>query len=331
MLFRRKSRVAAEPVGHVAEGGAAGPGGRMPGRALVAGWFSFPDNKATFGDSRAMDVVCRWLREAHIPFDVAGNAANRVPGIPWDVVDPAAYTIFVFVCGPWWGNPAILSRFRHCLKVGIGLTVHGQDRMGFDVVIPRDGLGEENPDLALAASPAFVPVAGIALVHPQPPYGDRQRHARVQAVVDEVLAGGAVAPLFLDTLLAGNPGRLTHADQFSSLVQRTDVIVTTRLHGLVFALACGVPAVAIDPIAGGAKVAAQARALGWPVTLAGEAVDAATLADRVAECVAGRFAADLERCRRDADAALAAVRGRFLAALPAPARITPGDDPPRPR
>jgi len=289
----------------------------VPGhrRALVAGWFSFPDTKATFGDSRAMEVVCRWLREAGIPFDVAGDERNHVSGIAWDAIEPAAYTIFVFVCGPWWDNPGILDRFRHCLTIGIDLTVHGADTLGFDVLIPRDGLGEANPDLVLASDTDPVPVAGVALVHPQPPYGDRQRHERVQAVVDEFLAAGTVAPLYLDTLLLNNPGRLTTADQFAALVRRTDVMVTTRLHGLVFALLERVPAVAIDPIAGGAKVTAQARALDWPLLLAGETLSAAELADHVHHCAAGRLATEVERCRARAIARLGPIRERFLAAV----------------
>ena len=52
------------------------------------------------------------------------------------------------------------------------------------------------------------------------------------------------------------------------MIGRADVVVTTRLHGLVLALKQGVPALAVDPVAGGAKVAAQAAVWGWPVLLA---------------------------------------------------------------
>ena len=40
-------------------------------RALVAGWFSFEGMGATAGDILARDVVCGWLEEAAIPYDVA--------------------------------------------------------------------------------------------------------------------------------------------------------------------------------------------------------------------------------------------------------------------
>ena len=71
--------------------------------------------------------------------------------------------------------------------------------------------------------------------------------------------------------------RLAHGDwrspataaQVEAVIARADVAVTTRLHGLALALKNGIPALAIDPVAGGAKVAAQAAAWGWPVPLPG--------------------------------------------------------------
>jgi hypothetical protein len=60
------------------------------------------------------------------------------------------------------------------------------------------------------------------------------------------------------------------AEAFMSLVSRLDVVITTRLHGLVLALRAGVPALAVDPVAGGGKVTAQARAWRWPGILAAE-------------------------------------------------------------
>ncbi len=44
-----------------------------------------------------------------------------------------------------------------------------------------------------------------------------------------------------------------------------DIVVTTRLHGMVLALKNGVPAIAVDPIVGGAKITQQARAINWPI------------------------------------------------------------------
>jgi polysaccharide pyruvyl transferase WcaK-like protein len=46
-----------------------------------------------------------------------------------------------------------------------------------------------------------------------------------------------------------------------------DLVITTRLHGLVLALKNGVPAIAIDPIPRGFKIEGQAHTVGWPVVL----------------------------------------------------------------
>jgi hypothetical protein len=43
-------------------------------------------------------------------------------------------------------------------------------------------------------------------------------------------------------------------------MRRVDVLLTNPLHGLVYALHNGVPTIAVDPVAGAAKLAAQARA-----------------------------------------------------------------------
>jgi hypothetical protein len=60
------------------------------------------------------------------------------------------------------------------------------------------------------------------------------------------------------------------AEALTALVSRLDAVITTRLHGLVLALHAGLPALAVDPVAGGGKVTAQARAWGWPAIVAAE-------------------------------------------------------------
>ncbi|MCC5477959.1 polysaccharide pyruvyl transferase family protein [Streptomyces barringtoniae] len=78
-------------------------------------------------------------------------------------------------------------------------------------------------------------------------------------------AGKDCARLAADTRLAAGDWRLcATAEQFLALVSRCDLVVTTRLHGLVPALRTGTPVIAVDPVSGGAKVGAQARAVGRP-------------------------------------------------------------------
>jgi hypothetical protein len=88
-----------------------------------------------------------------------------------------------------------------------------------------------------------------------------------------------------------------------------------RLHGLVLALAQGVPAVAVDPISGGAKVLAQARALDWPASMAVDAFDHATLVRHFEWCLTP---AARERARASVAAGLedaAEIRDALVAYL----------------
>ena len=73
------------------------------------------------------------------------------------------------------------------------------------------------------------------------------------------------ARLELETRLDVRDWRLCATPaQLESVLSRLDLVVTDRLHGMVLALRAGVPALAVDPVEGGAKVTAQARACGWP-------------------------------------------------------------------
>ncbi len=246
-------------------------------RALVAGWFSFEGRKATFGDVQAMEVVRRWLDELDCPYDVAGHPQNRVDGVDIELVDPNDYSIFIFVCGPWGGGRSLLHRFEHCFKIGVDLSIRNSAH-GFDLLFPREFASTHQPDLAFAAGSHEVDVVGVALVHPQPAFGERQRHAEVQAAVDRYFEVSGAVRVPLDTLLHENTAGIDHVAQLEAMIRRVDVVITSRLHGLVYSLKNGIPAVAIDPIAGGAKVTSQATALDWPLLLAGDRVDSEQIA-----------------------------------------------------
>ena len=246
-------------------------------RALVAGWFSFEGRKATFGDVHAMEVVRPWLEELDCPYDIAGQPQNRVDGVDINRIDPKEYSIFIFVCGPWGGGGSLLQRFSHCLKIGVDLSIRNNSH-GFDLIFPREFASTHAPDLAFDAKSNEVDVVGVALVHPQPAFGERQRHAEVQMAVDRYFESSGAARIQLDTLLHENTAGIEGVAQLEALIRRVDVVITSRLHGLVYSLKNGIPAVAIDPIAGGAKVTSQASALNWPILLEGDGIDSGKIA-----------------------------------------------------
>lgn len=283
--------------------------------ALVVGWFSYPDRKATFGDIRAKDVICDWLADEGIPFDVAGNQTNRVDGVDIYTINPRKYSIFIFVCGPWHFDQSILEKFQHCVKIGVGLSIAEEGNEGFDYIIPRDSPAENNPDLVFLAKTLIVPVVGIVLVHPQPMYGDKQRHHIVQVVIDNMINKGEIAPLRMDTLLVNNGAGLKHPSQFESLIRRTDVVISTRLHGMVFSLKNGVPVIAIDPIAGGAKITAQAKTLKWPLIIDSEDLTLENLSEAIALCVNGAMKTDVMLCRSNAEKAASNMKSKMQSIL----------------
>jgi hypothetical protein len=113
-----------------------------------------------------------------------------------------------------------------------------------------------------------------------------------------------------DTRLDGRDWRLARTpDQLESIIKRLDVVVTSRMHGLVLALKNGVPALAVGPIAEGAKVSAQAAAWSWPAVMGANTLTDADLDHWWGWCRSTQGQAHAGRCGRDAS------RGTLIALL----------------
>jgi hypothetical protein len=242
-------------------------------RVLIVGWSSVLHGEATAGDVLSMRAVAEALTDAGIDAETAWSAVMCPPGgLCLDDADPGGYTHLVFACGPLHGAPIreLHERFADCIRIAVGVSVldPGDPAVtGFSTVIARDVRGEGGlRDLAARPVPEAVPVVAVFLTHGQQEYGDRRRHDDVSGVLGRWLGSRDMARLDLDTRLDPRDWRLAATPgQLESVIRRVDVVVTTRLHGLVLALKNGVPVVAVDPVSGGAKVSAQARAWGWPV------------------------------------------------------------------
>lgn len=237
-------------------------------RALLAGWFSFEGMGATAGDLIVRDLVARWLTEGGVPHEVA-NTPRFGPGVSWRDVDTSRYTDVVFVCGPFGNGPPLtefLDRFAEQRLVGLDVSML-QD-LGewdpFDLLLERDSSRAARPDLTLLAAVDPVPLAGLVLVHPQSEYGDRGRHAGADAMLRSLGSDAGLAMLPIDTRLDAEGNELASPEQVLAAIKAMDVVLTTRLHGMVLALHAGVPPIVLDPIAGGAKVTRQAEVLRWP-------------------------------------------------------------------
>jgi hypothetical protein len=90
-------------------------------------------------------------------------------------------------------------------------------------------------------------------------------------------------------------------------------VLTTRLHGLVLAIKHGVPAIAVDPVLGGAKISKQAAVLRWPLVFGVDRLDPDELSRAFATALEPEGRALARRTRARALRQLADVRGRLIA------------------
>ncbi|HWG64057.1 MAG TPA: polysaccharide pyruvyl transferase family protein [Streptosporangiaceae bacterium] len=308
---------------------AAGAGPQAGTHVLVTGWPSFLHGEATAGDVLSMEAVRAALVSAGIGCELAWSPVFRPDGPALDDADPSRFSHLVFTCGPLHGVQIeqLHLRYGSCTRIAVGVSVidPGDPAVtGFHIVIPRDAAHlAPRRDLAALSPVRQVPVAGVVLAGAQPEYGRAGWHAKVTGDLVAWLGGLNCGRVPLDTRLDARDWQ-HHATpgQLESIIGRLDVVVTTRLHGLVLALKNGVPALAVDPVAGGAKVAAQARAWGWPALTAPVPLDPRQLdalwewslsADalaRAASVRSGRQSPTLS------ESLLTALRGELVGRLP---------------
>ncbi len=235
-------------------------------RVLLTGWFSFRQGEVTAGDVLALESVSSALDAAGLGYDTAWSEVFRPGGLRLDEALPQRYSHLIFVCGPVHGQQV----------AGLHGRFPGSRRIAIGVTV---GQGE---------------------------YGERRRHDVVIDWITGWLGSKICAPVPLETRLDIRDWRLcSTAEAFMSLVARLDIVVTTRLHGLALALSAGVPVLAVDPVAGGGKVTAQARAWGWPGLVPAEhSADPGRLDDPWDWCLsaAGRQAAHDASRQPDHDA-----------------------------
>jgi hypothetical protein len=269
-------------------------------RVLVSGWFSFDEVIATVGDELGADAVVGWLRELGVDHDVAW-APYLGRGPHWRDLDPGDYTHLVFVSGPLMDMPLVrdlTAAFAHAQRWAVNVSVVPDDASAlFHQVWARDAPGLARPDLAMGTTTPDVPVVAVAFAPPQEEYGPRSQADRVRATIEGWLGARAIPWFELDMDLYSAPHERFPA-QVEALVRRADVVVSMRLHGLVLGVAHGVPVIACDAIAGGAKVSAQAAALGWPVVLQAGEIDPTTLDAALEHALSGTLTEELAEARR---------------------------------
>jgi hypothetical protein len=310
----------------------------MTPRALLIGFFS------TVGDIDSLRIVQQWLQHAHLPSDVAPYSPVTRAAMPDTLnirdVRPEIYTHLIIICGPCYPElfrrkTTFLERFAHCRKIGINLTMVRPLAAWnpFDDLLERDSDRTQRPDLTfLAPDDQAVPVAARCLIAKQRHYGTRQLHAQATAAINAALERNHLAPVDIDTRWA-DPVNLTgqrSSADIVSILRRTDLLLTTRLHGLVLGLRAGIPVIAIDPVRGGAKVSAQCQALHWPHVCRTENLTPQWMDQTIAWALSPDARPLVQATVHTARAHLASFESDFRAALDRPPPAAPGAKPGKP-
>ena len=283
---------------------------------LLAGWFSFEQMGASAGDLLARDLVRDWLHEEQHSCDIA-VAAPFSDGIAWQDAEPAQYGGLIFVCGPFGNGPPLvdfLAHFAGLPLIGVNLTMLQRldEWNPFDLLLERDSSATSRPDLVFATSQPRVPVAGLVLVHHQSEYRDRARHTDANEALQELIDSRELAVIPIDTRLDDNQVGLRTSAEVESLIARMDVVLTTRLHGMVLALKNGVPALVVDPIAGGAKISRQAKAIGWDKVYVADALKPQELQSALDYCLSAEGGARARRIAERAAGKCEAIKQEFV-------------------
>ena len=291
-------------------------------RALILGHFS------TIGDVESLAYVTEQLQEEGIAYDAMPFNEKLTPyverGISRADMEPSSYTHLIVVCGPFWPELLVrrgidLQRFQHCTRIGVNLTMiePTDDWNPFHLLIERDSDRAVRPDISFLQRPTTRPVVGLCIIERQREYGSLQRHAAAVSMLRELVQVRDLSAVSIDTRWPAhrNSGGLASAAQVSSVIGRMDVLLTNRLHGLVYGLKTGVPVLAIDPVDGGGKVSQQAGILHWPAIARPGAVSQDELSRMLDWCLSADGKSAARRIAEEAREKLRPVGEQFRAAL----------------
>jgi hypothetical protein len=245
---------------------------------LLCWWGSIPGG-VTIGDLMAVNNLSAELRSrghehsilSHPRFATDGHIKCRT--LP--LIKSGVGTL-VFVCGPLLSNPRLLSLFRlfpAARKLAVGVSVlpgEGTINRLVSEFVARDGTTPCFFDLALDAIKPVCPPSqdrplrvGLCFRGRQKEYGSvKCKAGRAEALLERVAATITSRPLRISTELSRSSPECIRS-QFEAV----DLVLTTRLHGSLLTLAHGKPVIAIDQIAGGAKVLPLLSRIEWPYVL----------------------------------------------------------------
>lgn len=243
---------------------------------ILMWWGSYGySGRPTIGDLMAVDNLSQCLNEHGVEHAVISHSelGQKHHFAVDNILAIKPVSTVVFVCGPLTDSRQLrdfLNRQGQARKVAVGVSVlanHDAMNRRFDRIVARDGIEPSYFDLAITRTVA--PAAGktrraaLCLRGHQKEYGkDRPAKADESAAFFRDLTDTHGIETFeIDTILSPTNG----AEEILSGFANSDIVLTTRMHGALLALAAGKPVIALDQIPGGAKVSAVLSKVGWPL------------------------------------------------------------------
>lgn len=247
----------------------------------LAFWGTRKHDRAhlTIGDILSAETVYHALQRRGVPTRILFEG-NDYPSSAVQLVDPtlvtaADFSAFIFVCGPlhaMGSTQSFFNRFSSIPRIALNVsqvTASADAEKLFDLILWRDRPGYETFDVAISAAKPRKSQriggrsgVGVCLVSDQPEYGSAgQRGLQARALVDQALKKIGETPVEISTMLQG-----ASPEDVENAFGGVRLVITTRLHGGLFSIRNATPFVAVDQVAGGAKVwRVIGKALGWPL------------------------------------------------------------------
>lgn len=261
-------------------------------KIALCGWFSLEKGQATSGDIFCLNRVIAWLKEWGIQFEVIYSKKSGGPG--YASYNSKNFSSQIFVCGPIDGKYNIQTElfewFEGKWYFWSNSVVDVYNRMDATNTLCRDGLVTTYPDFSFLFSVPDRPFILTIFRGAQKEYGlSNCFHDTVSNIVNEFLQSHEYFYENLSTELDCSwHDMLRKSIAIEKFISCADIVITTRLHGLVHTLRSGRMAIAIDQIKGGAKVASLCRQIDYPYFILAENLTTGWLQENVSYLLSRR-------------------------------------------
>lgn len=246
----------------------------MNKRLILCGYFSLKYRTCTVGDLMVLHSLEKWLDSLGYSYDVVADPMLKCKNtIREEAIDIKKYYAMIFVCGPLFDIDSLyeyIRKYDGLKRIAVNVSVINEEAKIlnlFEYIFPRDSLNYVSLDMALEEiTVTRTSVVGLIYVGSQIEYPN-QMHSKVEQIVDTVLSELGYAKIKIDTKIPYNDYGLNSLTEIISVISKTDIVITTRLHGSILAFKAHIPFVAIDPVPKGGKVYKQVNEIGWPYVL----------------------------------------------------------------